>query len=315
MRLRFIANRISHALIAVWAIATITFFLAYLAPGDPAQLRFEHSTSPAQLAAWRHEHGLDLSVGPRYVRYMTGLLHGDMGRPLYSDAAPPVLAYLIQRFPNTAILACTAMMIAFLFGMTAGIAAALKHNTWIDRTLMVLILAGVSVPNFVLGPVAIAIFAVKLHWLPVAGWGAPEYVVMPAIVLALRPAALIARMTRSSMLETLRQDYIRAARARGLSPARILGVHALKNAFLPVLTSAGVSLGYLLAGSFVVETVFRIPGVGEASFASIGQRDYSMIQGTTLLLATIFVTINLFIDLLYGLIDPRIRIVGQEARS
>jgi ABC-type dipeptide/oligopeptide/nickel transport system permease component len=312
---RFITHRISQALIAVWAIATITFFLAYLAPGDPARLRFEHSTSPAELAAWRHEHGLDLSPGPRYARYMVGLLHGDMGRPFYSDAAPPVLQYLAQRFPNTALLACTAIVIAFVFGMIAGIAAALKHNTWIDRTLMILILAGVSVPNFVLGPIAIAVFAVNLHWLPVAGWGSPQYLVMPSIVLAFRPAALIARMTRSSMLETLRQDYIRAARARGLSPARILGVHALKNAFLPVLTSAGVSFGYLLSGSFVVETVFRIPGVGEASYASIGQRDYSLIQGTTLLLATVFVTINLLIDLVYGLIDPRTRAGAQENQS
>jgi len=312
---RFIINRVAHALLSVWAIATVTFFLAYLAPGDPAQLRFEHSASPAQLAEWRHEHGLDLAPGARYVRYLSGLLHGDMGRPFSSDAAPPVLQYLCQRFPNTALLASAAIAIALIFGLGAGIAAALKHNTWIDRILMVTILAGVSIPNFVLGPVAIAIFAVNLHWFPVAGWGSPEYIVMPAVVLALRPAALIARMTRSSMLEVLRQDYIRAARARGLSPFRVIGVHALKNAFLPVLTSAGVSFGYLLSGSFVVETIFHIPGVGEASFASIGQRDYSLIQGATVLLATIFVTINLVIDLLYGLIDPRVRAGKQEARQ
>ncbi|MDR3709029.1 MAG: ABC transporter permease [Capsulimonadaceae bacterium] len=313
--LRFFANRVVHALITVWAIATITFFLAYLAPGDPAQLRFEHSNSPALLASWRHEHGLDLAPLPRYVRYIDGLLHGDMGRPFASDAAPPVLQYLIQRFPNTALLAACAIVVAFVFGVTSGIVAALKHNTWIDRLLMAMVLVGVSVPNFVLGPIAIAVFAMNLNWLPVAGWGAPEYIVLPALVLACRPAALIARMTRASMLETLQQDYIRAARARGLPPWRILGIHALKNAFLPVLTSAGVSLGYLLAGSFVVETVFHIPGVGEASFASIGQRDYSMMQGTTVLLATIFVTINLVIDLLYAAIDPRVRFGMQESAS
>jgi len=312
--LRFTLNRVAHALITVWSIATITFFLAYLAPGDPAQLRFEHSTSNAQLAEWRHEHGLDLPPVPRYLRYMAGLLHGDMGRPFYSDDAPPVLQFLCQRFPNTALLAFTSITIAFVLGLGSGIVAAIKHNTWIDRTLMALILAGVSVPNFVLGPVAIAIFALKLHWFPVAGWGSPEYLVMPSVVLAFRPAALIARMTRSSMLETLRLDFIRAARARGLSNVRVVGVHALKNAFLPVLTSAGVSFGYLLSGSFVVETVFRIPGVGEASFASIGQRDYSLIQGTTLLLATIFVMVNLLIDLVYAYVDPRVRVNAQEAQ-
>lgn len=313
--MRFVFNRVGHALITVWAIATITFFLAYLAPGDPAQLRFERSATPAELAAWRHEHGLDLRPGRRYVRYMAGLMHGDMGKPFYSDDAPPVLQYLAQRFPNTALLAFTAIVIALLVGLAVGIVAALKHNTWIDRALMALLLAGVSIPNFVLGPIAIAIFALDLHWFPVAGWGSPEYLIMPSAVLAFRPAALIGRMTRSSMLDTLRQEYIRSARARGLSSVRVLGVHALKNAFLPVLTSAGVSFGYLLSGSFVVETVFQIPGVGEASYASIGQRDYSLIQGTTLLLATIFVTINLIIDLLYGFIDPRTRVRHQEPAS
>ncbi|HEY3328537.1 MAG TPA: ABC transporter permease [Capsulimonadaceae bacterium] len=310
--LRFILHRCLLALVSVWAIATITFFLAFLAPGDPAQLRYDHNVSPAAMAQWRHEHGLDLAPLPRYFRYLGGLMHGDMGRPYYSDAAPPVLQYVMQRFPNTALLATVAMCLALLVGLTVGIAASLRPNTLLDRTLMVLILAGVSIPNFVLAPVLISVFALKLHMLPVAGWGAPDYLVLPAIVLAARPAALIARMTRSSMLEIMKQEYIRAARARGISNARIIFVHALKNAFLPVLTSAGVSFGYLLSGSFVVETVFHIPGVGEASFASIGQRDYSLIQGTTVLLATVFVTINLVIDLLYAFIDPRIRIGAQE---
>jgi ABC-type dipeptide/oligopeptide/nickel transport system permease component len=221
----------------------------------------------------------------------------------------------VSRFPNTALLATLAIALALVVGLLVGIAAALQHNKPLDRVLMLVILAGVSIPNFVLAPLMIAVLALKYHLFPVAGWGTPEQAVMPAIVLAARPAALIARMTRSSMLETLRQEYIRAARARGLSQPRIIFVHALKNAFLPVLTSAGVSFGYLLSGSFVVESVFQIPGVGEASFASIGQRDYSLIQGTTLLLATVFVTVNLVIDLLYAFIDPRIRLSGQEARG
>ena len=175
-----------------------------------------------------------------------------------------------------------------------------------------------TLPNFVLAPVLILIFALKLGWLPVAGWSdpitgdiQPEYVVLPAVVLAARPAALIARLTRASLLETLRQDYIRTARAKGLSPARILFRHALKNAFLPVLTTAGVSFGYLLSGSFVVETIFTVPGVGYESIHSLSTRDYSLIEGTTLLLAVIFVTVNLLVDVLYALLDPRVK--GAEA--
>jgi ABC-type dipeptide/oligopeptide/nickel transport system permease component len=159
--------------------------------------------------------------------------------------------------------------------------------------------------------VFILIFALKLGWLPVAGWGEPQFLVMPAFVLALRPTALIARMTRSSMVEVLGQDYIRTARAKGLSPSRILFVHVFKNAFLPVLTTTGTSFGYLLSGSFVVETIFAIPGVGKASFESFTQRDYPMIQGVTIMLASIFVLVNLSVDLIYGLLDPRTKVSRQ----
>ena len=164
-----------------------------------------------------------------------------------------------------------------------------------------------TLPSFVLGPLLILVFALKLGWLPVAGWGEPSNLVLPAVVLAARPVALIGRMTRASMLETLRQDYIRTARAKGLSPMTVLIKHALKNAFLPVLTTTGVSFGYLLSGSFVVETIFTVPGVGYQSINSLFQRDYSVIQGTTLLLAVVFVVTNLVIDLLYAVLDPRVK--------
>lgn len=310
--LRFVIKRILLAIVSVWAIATITFFIAYLAPGDPALLRFGEHSSPQAIAAWRHVHGLDLPPIVRYEHFLAGLVHGDLGKSLYTDE--PITHFLKRGFPVTALVAVLAMIWALAAGLAVGIAAALKPGSWLDRTLMAATLAGVSIPNFVIAPVLIGIFALKLGWLPVtsteypAGWW-----VLPSLVLAARPAALIARMTRTSMLETLKQDFVRTARAKGLSPARVLFVHALKNAFMPVLTSAGVSFGYLLSGSFVVETIFAIPGVGYASIESMTTRDYSLIQGTTILLATIFVVVNLAIDLLYAGLDPRMRASLSEA--
>jgi peptide/nickel transport system permease protein len=309
---RFLLQRIGLALVSIWAVCTITFFLAFLAPGDPAELAAGQHSSPAALAQIRHDMGLDKPLMERYGLYLWNAAHGDLGKSYYTGE--PVTAFLKRGLPNTAILAAAAIVLALLVGIPVGLAAALKPNTFLDRLLMTGVLVGVTLPNFVLAPVLILIFALKLDWLPVRAvdnlWAiSPEYLVLPAIVLAARPAALIARMTRASLLETLRQDYIRTARAKGLSPARVLVRHALKNAFLPVLTTTGVSFGYLLSGSFVVETIFTVPGVGRASIEALFQRDYSVIQGTTLLLAVIFVVTNLVIDLLYAVLDPRVKTV------
>ncbi len=302
---RFLLQRIGLALLSIWAVCTITFFIAFLAPGDPAEIAAGQHSDPATLAHIRHEFGLDKPPLERYGLYLWNAAHGDLGRSYYTRE--PVTAFLKRGLPNTAILATAAILLSLLVGIPIGLAAALKPNTFLDRLLMATVLVGVTLPSFVLAPVLILVFALKLGWLPVAGWGDPEYLVLPAIVLAARPAALIARMTRASMLETLRQDYIRTARAKGLAPMTVLVKHALKNAFLPVLTTTGVSFGYLLSGSFVVETIFTVPGVGAASINSLFQRDYSLIQGTTLLLATIFVVTNLVIDLLYAALDPRVK--------
>ena len=304
--LRFLIKRVGFALISIWAVLTITFFIAYLAPGDPVEQAMGQHSDPAVLARARHAAGLDKPPLVRYGLYVWGVLHGDLGKSYYTQE--PITAFLARSLPNTFLLATAAIVLALLVGIIIGLLAAVKPNTVLDRLLMLIVLVGVSVPNFVLGPILILIFALKLGWLPVAGWGAPEYVILPAIVLGARPAALIARMTRSSMLETLKQDYIRTARAKGLSPVTVLVKHALKNAFLPVLTTAGVSFGYLLAGSFVVETIFTVPGVGFASIDSLSKRDYSLIQGTTLVIAVVFVTINLLIDLLYAVLDPRVKV-------
>ena len=303
--LRFLLQRLGLALLSIWAVCTITFFIAFLAPGDPAELAAGQHSDPATIAHVRHEFGLDKPPLIRYGLYLWGAVRGDLGVSYYTRE--PVTDFLKRGLPNTALLAACAIVLALVIGIAIGLAAALRPNTFLDRFLMASVLVGVTLPNFVLGPVLILVFALKLGWLPVAGWGDPSNLILPAIVLAARPAALIGRMTRASMLETLRQDYIRTARAKGLSPATVLIKHALKNAFLPVLTTAGVSFGYLLSGSFVVETIFTVPGVGYQSINSLFQRDYSVIQGTTLLLAVVFVGTNLVIDLLYAVLDPRVK--------
>ena len=303
--LRYLLQRLGLALVSIWVVCTITFFIAYLAPGDPAQIAAGQHSDPATIARVRHEFGLDRPPGARYVSYLRGLAHGDLGKSFYDRE--PVTTFLKRGLPNTALLATCAIVLALAVGVPIGLLAALKPNSILDRALMTTVLVGVTLPNFVLGPVLVLLFALKLHWLPVAGWGGPQYVILPAVVLAARPAALMARMTRASLLETLRQDYIRTARAKGLSPATVLVKHALKNAFLPVLTTLGVQLGYLLTGSFVVETIFTVPGIGFQSINSLFQRDYSVIQGTTLVIAVIFILTSLVVDLLYALLDPRIR--------
>ena len=302
---RFLLQRVGLALLSIWAVCTITFFIAFLAPGDPAELAAGQHSDPATIAHIRHEFGLDKPPLTRYGLYLWDASHGDLGKSYYTRE--PVTDFLKRGLPNTALLATCAIMLALAVGVAVGLAAALRPNTFLDRFLMSSVLVGVTLPNFVLGPILILVFALKLGWLPVAGWGEPSNLILPSIVLAARPAALIGRMTRASMLETLRQDYIRTARAKGLSPMTVLIKHALKNAFLPVLTTTGVSFGYLLSGSFVVETIFTVPGVGYQSINSLFQRDYSVIQGTTLLLAVVFVATNLVIDLLYVVLDPRVK--------
>ena len=303
--LHFLVQRLGLALLSIWAVCTITFFIAFLAPGDPAELAAGQHSDPATIAHVRHEFGLDKPPLTRYGLYLWDAAHGDLGKSYYTRE--PVTDFLKRGLPNTALLATTAILLALVVGVAVGLAAALRPNTLLDRFLMSSVLVGVTLPSFVLGPLLILVFALKLGWLPVAGWGDWSNLILPSVVLAARPAALIGRMTRASMLETLRQDYIRTARAKGLSPATILIKHALKNAFLPVLTTTGVSFGYLLSGSFVVETIFTVPGVGYQSINSLFQRDYSVIQGTTLLLAVVFVVTNLVIDLLYAVLDPRVK--------
>jgi len=297
-----ILKRLAFAVPTLLAISAITFLMGYLAPSDPVEILLGERANPTAAARVRHNLGLDRPPLAQFASYLENAVRGIS---FYNRR--PVGEIIVQGFPVTAGLAAAAMAIALLVGIPLGLAAALKQNSVIDRICMGGALVGISVPAFVLGPVLIIVFALRLRLLPVAGWGLPENYVLPAIVLAARPTALLARHTRSSMLEVIRQDYIRAAYARGLTDCQVILRHGLRNAILPVLTVSGTLFGYLFSGSFVVETIFAVPGIGYKSLASIAQRDYPVIQATTLLMAAGFVVVNLVVDLLYAWADPRIR--------
>jgi peptide/nickel transport system permease protein len=323
--LSFLGKRLLLAIPTLFAVSFITFFLGYLAPGSPVEVMAGKISDPARIKQIEHEYGLDRPPLVQYGSWVGNALRGDFGRS-FANADRPITTMIAEKFPVTAFIACLSLLVAMLVGLPTGVLAALKHNGLLDRAAMSGVLLLVSVPAFVLAPLLMLFFGLRLDWLPVYGWKGfdiwnvdpsdwwemAKHWVLPTAVLAARPAALMARFMRSSMLETLRQDYIRTAHAKGLSPARVVTRHALKNAFLPVLTVIGSAFGYLLTGSFVVETIFTIPGVGYESVQSIKSRDYPVIQGVALLVAAIFILVNLVVDLLYTVVDPRVRHEGSR---
>lgn len=247
----------------------------------------------------------------QYVNYVVGIAtHGDLGKS-FQRGGQPITEMLRTDFPVTAQLAWQALLFAIIVGIPTGILAALFHNSWFDRLAMLAVVALVSVPSIVLGPLLIMVLALHLRWLPIDGWSSPMHTLLPTVTLGARSAAMLARFMRSSLLDVLRQDYIRTAIAKGYSRGRAVWKHGLKNALLPVLTVMGTVFGALLSGSFVVETIFRVPGIGFESINSISKRDYPVIQGMALLVAVLYIVINIAIDVLYGVIDPRIR--SQES--
>jgi peptide/nickel transport system permease protein len=302
---RFVLHRLALLIPALFLLSFVTFFLGALAPGDPVAIQLGQHANPEAAARLRHELGLDRPLLVQFASYVGSALRGDFGQSYYDRR--PVGETLGRGFPATLQLGLAAIALAVLLGMPLGIVAAAGHGTWVDRAAMGLALVGVSVPTFVIGPLLIVVFAMQLGWLPVAEWRTQADLLLPALTLGSRPASMIARITRTSLLESLGQDYIRTALAKGLTRARVLLLHGLKNAFLPTLTVIGTAAGYLMGGSFVVETIFRVPGIGALSIEAIQRRDYPVIQGATLLLATAFVLIHLLVDIAYGLLDPRIR--------
>jgi ABC-type dipeptide/oligopeptide/nickel transport system permease component len=303
---RYVLSRLLQAIPTLLLISFLTFIMGYLAPGDPIRMILGERSDPQAVAQVRRELGLDQPWYVQYGRFVWNAVRGDFGISLYNRR--PVGDIIRESFPATATLAVLAILLAITVGILAGVVAAVWHNRLPDRLSMAGVVLGISVPNFVLATLLILLVSVRLGWLPVAGWGAPEDVVLPVLVLAARPSASIARFTRTSMLEVLQQDYIRTARAKGVPEPFVILKHALPNALLPVVTVIGNAFGYLLTGSFIVETVFAVPGVGYKSIEAILRRDYPVIQATTLLFAFLFIVVNLLVDILYTRLDPRVRL-------
>ncbi len=332
--LQFIATRLGLVVPTFFGVTLLTFALIHLVPGDPIEILVgERAIDPARHAQLRAELGLDKPLLVQYGRYIAGVLSGDLGRSIVTRE--PVADEFLARFPATVELAFCAVLLALALGLPAGIVAAVRRGSVADYAVMGTALTGYSMPIFWWGLLLIMLFSVTLGWTPVSGRisllyfiepvtgfmlldtlldgqpgafaSAARHLVLPSIVLATIPLAVIARMTRSAMLEVLGEDYIRTARAKGVPPFQVITVHGLRNALIPVVTVIGLQVGVLLSGAILTETIFAWPGIGKWLLESIYRRDYPVVQGGVLLVATVIIIVNVAVDLLYGLINPRIR--------
>ncbi len=302
---RFLLRRLLLTIPVLLGVATLVFALIHLVPGDPAQVMLGDSALPSDVADLRVKLGLDRPLLEQYERYMVRLGHGDLGTSFRYNT--PVAREIAQRMRPTAELAVTAMLVAVVIAIPLGVVAALFRGTFVDHAATTMSLAGMAMPNFWLGPVLALVFSVELGWLPVSGSGTWAHLVLPSVTLGAALAAITARMTRASLGEELRELYVLAARARGLSRARAVVVHAFRNSLIPVVTILGLQLGAVLTGTIITETIFAWPGVGRLLIQAINFRDYPLVQGCILLIAITYVTMNLIVDVLYAWLDPRIR--------
>ncbi|MDR7428560.1 MAG: ABC transporter permease [Armatimonadota bacterium] len=302
---RYVLKRVLLALPVLLGVSVVVFVAIRLIPGDPAQIMAGQAATEEVVRQIRQSLGLDQPLPVQYLYFLRNVVRGDLGRSLFNGA--PVVEELGQRFPRTVRLALASIVVASLIGVPAGILAATRHLSWLDTLVMLVALVGVSMPVFWLGLNLILVFSVRLQWVPAFGYETWRHLLLPSVTLGAASAAIVARMTRSSMLEVLGQDYIRTARAKGLAERVVVNRHALRNALIPVVTVLGLQLGTLLSGAVLTETVFAWPGIGRLLVDAVLARDYPIIQGATLLIAATFVALNLAVDLLYGLLDPRIR--------
>lgn len=306
---RFLVQRIFLIVVSLFIATFLAFTASRLTPGDPIRLMAgDRNIPPEVIDAWRVRYGLDQPIPLQYLYYVANLLQGDMGTS-YQYIGTPVIDLIAPAALMTFRWELTALAAAVAVAIVLGVVAAVWQNTPIDTGAMLLALVGVSLPDFVLATFLVVIFSLELNWLPVAGYETAAHFVLPALTLAVRPCALISRMMRASMLEVIHQDYVRTARAKGLGGVAVIGNHALRNALLPVLTVIGIQVGRILSGAFVVETIFNIPGIGRVGVTAVLQRDYPVILGATLVLAAAFLITTLIVDILYALVDPRIRLV------
>ena len=302
---RFLVRRLLLTIPVLIGVATLVFSLIHLVPGDPVQAMLGESASPQDVAQLRTKLGLDRPLLQQYGSFASGVVRGDLGTSLRTNQ--PVTDIILERMPETMELAISAMLVAILISIPLGIIAAVGKGTYVDHTATTVSLIGISMPTFWLGPLLAIVFSVWLGWFPVSGRGTMANLVLPAVTLGAPLAAILARMTRASVLEELRELYVMAARARGVSEARAVIAHAFRNSLIPVVTVIGLQFGAVLTGAVITETIFAWPGVGRLLVQSISARDYPAVQGCILLIAVTYVSVNLFIDMLYGFLDPRIR--------
>lgn len=302
---KYIAKRIGLAIVTIWAVATITFFLMNLVPGGP--FLSEKAISPQATAALEAKYGLDKPLFQQYLTYIKDAPHGDFGDSL-KQRGRTVMDIIKMKFPVSARVGGVSVLVSLILGVPLGCIAALKRGKFADSLISVVATCGIAVPSFVICTLLLYFFGVKLQILPTMGLTTAKHYVMPVMALAFYPTAYIMRLMRSSMLDVLGQDYMRTAKAKGLAGGKILFKHALRNAILPVITYVGPLLAYTVTGSFVVEKIFTIPGLGGEFIAAINGRDYTLIMGTTIFLATLIILMNVVVDIVYKLVDPRIKL-------
>src|SRR6202050_420256 len=303
--LRYLALRALYTLPVIWLVVSLVFLLIHLVPGDPILQMLGEGAPAADVQAARHLYGLDVPLGKQYLHYWSGVLRGDLGPSLRFNQG--VSKLIVQRYPYTLQLTLAALAVAVLLSIPAGVRSARRRNHWDDRLLSVVSLFGLSFPNFALGPILILLFSIKLGWLPVSGSGSFAHLILPAITMGGALAAILTRMVRTSMLEELGHDYIRTARAKGLSERAVVYRHALRNAMIPVLTVLGLQFGALLAGAIVTETIFSWPGIGRLTIQAISNRDYYLVQGCILAIGLTYVAVNFLTDVAYTIANPRIQ--------
>ncbi len=305
--LSYILRRLLYTIPVIWGVVTVVFILINVVPGDPARLMLGQRGDPATLAKIRADMGLDLPIYQQYFNFLKDVAKGDLGKSYRSNEL--VTTALIGRFKATFRLAFWAIILAALVGITAGVISAVKQYSFFDYSAMIIAISGVSAPVFWVGLLLLLAFAYNLNWVPGVGYGDGDwrYLVLPVIALGVRPAALLARLTRSCMLEVLSQDYVRTARAKGLAERVVVGRHAFRNALIPVVTILGTQISDLLSGAVLTETIFAWPGIGRLEVEALINRDFPIMRGGIIFMALVFLVANLLVDLSYGFIDPRVR--------
>jgi len=300
-------KRLLFVLPVIWAVVTLVFLLIHIVPGDPVRNALGENATELQVSELKRKLGLDLPLSEQYLNYWHGVIKGDLGVSLVNPS-DRVLEKVLSRYPATIQLALSGLFVAILISIPLGVTAGTNQGKSVDNIASVIALLGISTPGFVLGPLLIYLFAIKLDLLPVSGRFGPEYMILPAVTLGAALAAILTRMVRSSIIEELNEDYVRTARAKGLSERQVIYKHVLKNGLIPVITIIGLQFGILLAGAIITEIIFSWPGLGRLTIDAINSRDYPMVQGCILMISLTYILANMLTDFAYRLLDPRIRV-------